>query len=62
MYIYEYIYIANPKIQISRVISNIVCVERLYVFHQENKCYPKGNQIIKKLLLTAALCNEIWPQ
>ena len=27
--------------------------------HQQNKCYPKG---VRKMQLTAALCNEIWPQ
>ena len=29
---------------------------------QQNKCYPQRCQIVRKLQLTAPLCNDIWPQ
>ena len=29
--------------------------------HQQNKCYHPMHEIARKLQLTAALCNEVWP-
>ena len=52
------------KIDKSGVMVNTWILVRLWLtyHYQQNKCYPKDARLSDKLQLTAALCNEIWPQ